>query len=198
MKTLPNFLDAIKDGPFVFDGGMGTQLYERGVYINHSFDSANLSRQQLVRQVHEDYRVAGAMALTTNTFSSNRFKLSRHGLEEQLEAINRAAVAIARDVAGQKLYVAGSMGPTGQTPTMLTEGELGAIADAFEEQARVLSQLSAFQQRYFAHLPEYAFAAHASDSASGRAMVAKCGVLPTMPGTVPTMSRRMRGQVMPR
>ena len=43
-----------------------------------------------------------------------------------------------------------------------------------------------------------AFAAHASDSASGRAMVAKCGVLPTMPGTVPTMSRRMRGQVMPR
>ena len=138
MKTLPNFLDALQSGPFVFDGGMGTQLYERGVYINHSFDSANLSRQQLVRQVHEDYRAAGAMALTTNTFSSNRFKLSRHGLEEQLEAINRSAVAIARDVAGEALYVAGSIGPTGQTPTMLTDGELEAIAGAFEEQARVL------------------------------------------------------------
>lgn len=132
------FLSALEQGPFVFDGAMGTQLYERGVYINHSFDSANLSRRDLVRQVHEDYRSAGAMALTTNTFSSNRFKLARHGLEDQLEEINRAAVEIAREVAGDQLFVVGSIGPTGQTPTMLTDRELAEIASAFKEQAACL------------------------------------------------------------
>ncbi len=132
------FLEAVSRGPFVFDGAMGTQLYERGVYINHSFDSANLNRKQLVRQVHEDYRAAGAMALTTNTFSSNRFKLTRHGLVEKLEEINRAAVEIAREVAGESLFVVGSVGPTGQTPTMLTSKELTAISDAFKEQISVL------------------------------------------------------------
>ncbi len=132
------FLEALEQGPFVFDGAMGTQLYERGVYINHSFDSANLSRKDLVRQVHEDYRAAGAMALTTNTFSSNRFKLARHGLEDKLCEINQAAVEIAREVAGNQLFVAGSVGPTGQTPTMLTDRELTAISDAFKEQAGCL------------------------------------------------------------
>ena len=138
MTAKDRFFEALKRGPFVFDGALGTQLYERGVYINHSFDSANLSRRDLVRQIHEDYRAAGAMALTTNTFASNRFKLARHGLEEDLEAINRAAVQIAREVARQELFVVGSIGPTGQTPTMLTDGELSAIAEAYTEQASCL------------------------------------------------------------
>ena len=49
------FLEAVEAGPLVFDGGVGTQLYERGVYTNRSFDDANLSRADLVRQIHEDY-----------------------------------------------------------------------------------------------------------------------------------------------
>ncbi len=134
------FLDALASGPLVFDGAMGTQLYERGVYINRSFDDSNLSRADLVRQIHEDYLQAGADVLTTNTFSANRFKLKRHGLEDKLIEINRAGVEIAREVASDHTYVAGSIGPTGQTPTMLTDAELDAIRDAFAEQATVLAE----------------------------------------------------------
>lgn len=134
------FLQALSKGPLVFDGGMGTQLYERGVYINRSFDDANLTRADLVRQIHEDYLHAGAQVLTTNTFSANRIKLARHGLEDKLEAINTQGVALARDVARDAAWVAGSIGPTGKTPTMLTDTELDEIREVFLEQATLLAQ----------------------------------------------------------
>lgn len=138
-----SFLDALKVGPLVFDGGIGTRLYERGIYVNKSFDQANLSRPDLVEAVHREYLEAGADVLTTNTFSSNRIKLARHGLEDCTEQINRAGVALALKVAGEDAYVAGSIGPTGQTPTMLTDKELVEIREAFREQARALASAGA-------------------------------------------------------
>src|SRR5690554_7067330 len=96
------FMDMVNARPVVFDGAIGTQLYERGIYINRSFDDANLTRQDMVRSVHRAYLTAGADVLTTNTFGSNRIKLGRHGLEDKVEAINRAGVQLAREVAGDR------------------------------------------------------------------------------------------------
>jgi homocysteine S-methyltransferase len=138
-----DFLEMVQAGPVVFDGAIGTQLYERGVYINKSFDDANLTKQDLVRSVHEEYLQAGADVLTTNTFGSNRIKLRRHGLEEQVEAINKAGVEIARSVAEDLAFVAGSVGPTGVTPTVLTDGELDEIRAAYREQVRALAEAGA-------------------------------------------------------
>lgn len=134
------FLDALQSGPFVFDGAIGTRLYERGIYVNKSFDQANISRPDLVRAVHQEYIEAGAGVLTTNTFSSNRIKLRRHGLEDEAARIVAAGVAIAKEVAQDRVFVAGSMGPTGQTPTMLTDEELTDIRLAFQDQATQLAE----------------------------------------------------------
>jgi len=133
------FMDMVNARPVVFDGAIGTQLYERGIYINRSFDDANLTRQDMVRSVHRAYLTAGADVLTTNTFGSNRIKLGRHGLEDKVEAINRAGVQLAREVAGDTAFVAGSVGPTGLTPTMLTDAELDGIRQAFGEQIGALA-----------------------------------------------------------
>ncbi|MEM1348244.1 MAG: bifunctional homocysteine S-methyltransferase/methylenetetrahydrofolate reductase [Myxococcota bacterium] len=133
------FLDELARRPIVFDGAMGTQLYERGIYINRTFDDANLSRGDLVRQVHEDYFAAGAEVLTANTFSANRIKLTKHGLDDKIVEINEAAVRLARQVAGDAVYVAGSIGPTGVTPAIATEAELAVLRDAYIEQATLLA-----------------------------------------------------------
>lgn len=137
------FLEALEHQPLVFDGAMGTQLYERGIYINRSFDDANLTSQTLVRQIHEDYLSAGADVITTNTFSANRLKLKKHGLEEKLVEINESGVRLAQEaaasVAGRAVYIVGSVGPTGLTPSMLTDKEIQEIQDAFAEQIRVLA-----------------------------------------------------------
>ncbi|HEV2130609.1 MAG TPA: bifunctional homocysteine S-methyltransferase/methylenetetrahydrofolate reductase, partial [Longimicrobiaceae bacterium] len=111
---MADFRELLQDGrPHVFDGAMGTMLYARGVYINRSYDELNLREPELVREVHRAYVRAGAEVLETNSYGANRLKLARYGLEEELRAINARAAEIARSVAGERVCVAGAMGPLG-------------------------------------------------------------------------------------
>jgi homocysteine S-methyltransferase len=117
---------------------MGTSLYDRGVFINRCFDELNLSNPDLVRDVHREFVKAGAEIIETNTYGANRIKLTQYGLEERLGEINRRGVELAREVAGEQCFVAGSMGPTGLVFRRVPEEEHGAIAAAFREQAEHL------------------------------------------------------------
>ncbi len=75
-----SFLKKLEQGVLVSDGGMGTLLHEQGNFTHHvCFEELNLSRPELVKQVHLGYRQAGADILQTNTFGANRFRL--RGLE---------------------------------------------------------------------------------------------------------------------
>lgn len=132
-------LDRIAEGPVCFDGAMGTLLYSRGIFINRNFDELNLTRPDMVEKVHADYLAAGAAVLTTNTFGANVVKLSRHGLGEQVDAINRAGVRLARAVAGTSVLVAGSIGPTGLIPDASDAAMMERIRTAFAEQADALA-----------------------------------------------------------
>jgi homocysteine S-methyltransferase len=97
----------------LFDGAMGTMLYAHGVFINRCYDELNLRAPEMVRDVHTAYAKAGATALETNSFGANRFKLAQYGLDTQVAEINRAAAALAREVAGDSRLVAGAVGPLG-------------------------------------------------------------------------------------
>ena len=111
MRTFRELLES--DGIFVFDGAMGTRLYDKGVYINRSYDELNLTSPDLVREVHEEYVRAGADVIETNSFGATRHKLQAYGLEEKVREINEAAARIAREAAGNKALVAGAIGPLG-------------------------------------------------------------------------------------
>ena len=100
----------------LFDGAMGTMLYQRGVFINQCYDELNLRSPDLIREIHRQYVRAGAEVLETNSFGANRLKLTQYGLEGQVEAINRAAAQLARAVADEAehpVLVAGAVGPLG-------------------------------------------------------------------------------------
>jgi homocysteine S-methyltransferase len=142
------FLDALRDAPLVFDGAMGTMLYERGVLYTQSFDALCLSREDLVRAVHHDYLKAGAQVLQTNTFGANRIRLAAHNLEKDVAAINRAGVRIAREVADTKgAFVAGCMGPTGLLLKSVAKTDYGRLTEAFREQAEALLVVEPGQPR---------------------------------------------------
>ena len=67
-----SFAESLNRGVLVFDGAMGTEIYRHHVFTNRCFDELCLSDPKLIRQIHTEYRDAGADVLTTNTFGANR------------------------------------------------------------------------------------------------------------------------------
>ena len=132
------FSEALSQRVLVCDGAMGTMLYSRGVFINKSFDAMNLTQADLVEEVHRDYVRAGADVLETNTFGANRIKLGSFGLAEKLVAINVEGARIARRAAGDRAYVAGSIGPLGIRIEPWGKTGVDEARDYFREQAEAL------------------------------------------------------------
>lgn len=136
---MSEFLKALDERVVVGDGAMGTQIYAKGVPLGRSYDELNLSRPDLVREIHREYLEAGAEVLETNTFTANRLRLRAFGLDGKVRDLNLAAARAARDVAGRGAFVAGSVGPlTGiardeQAPADEEKGEV------FLEQCRALA-----------------------------------------------------------
>jgi homocysteine S-methyltransferase len=131
------FLQALKERPLLADGAMGTVLYAKGASPEASFEQLNLTRPDLVQQVHIDYINAGAEVIETNSFSGNRIRLANYGLEDQVWKINVAAAKTARnarEVAGHPVFVAGSVGPTGKLLKPLGDVSVEEIEGAFREQ----------------------------------------------------------------
>jgi methionine synthase I (cobalamin-dependent)/5,10-methylenetetrahydrofolate reductase len=124
----------------VFDGAMGTMLYNKGVFINQCYDELSLRAPDLIRDVHKAYKKAGAEVLETNTFGANRIKLAQYGLEAQVADINRAAAKIAREVAGDDLLVAGAVGPLGVRLEPFGPTSLDEARAAFREQLQALKE----------------------------------------------------------
>lgn len=133
-----NLLERLHESVVVADGAMGTALYERGVFINQSFDALCIGRPELVSEIHREYLHAGAELLETNTFGANRARLAGHGIEEQVREINAAAVRLAREAAGDKAWVGGSMGPVGVAGQVAGQFGPADLERIFAEQAEAL------------------------------------------------------------
>src|SRR4051812_17458529 len=138
MKNFRELLDS--DHVYVFDGAMGTRLYDKGVYINRSYDELNITAPDLVREVHEEYVAAGADIIETNTFGATRHHLQGYGIESRLRDINLAAVEIAREAAGDKALVAGAIGPLGLRIEPYGPTSFDEAREMFREQAEVLAE----------------------------------------------------------
>lgn len=162
-----SFLEAMKS-LLVFDGAMGSLLYERGVFVTQNFEQLNVTRPDVVKRIHADYGDAGAQVLETNTFGANRFRLDRHGLADQVRPYNVAGARLAREAAGEKVWVAGSMGPSGLVPGVATESELALVFATFAEQAAALVEggADALMLETFRHLAEIRIAIEAARKAA--------------------------------
>jgi methionine synthase I (cobalamin-dependent)/5,10-methylenetetrahydrofolate reductase len=131
---MKNFRQSLQHDIIVFDGGVGTYLYEKGIFINTCFDELNLTNPDIVAEVHRDYVNAGADVIETNTFGANRFKLAPHGLEPKVQEINRKGAQIAKKVAGDRALTAGSVGPLGVQIEPLGKLSFDEAREAFKEQ----------------------------------------------------------------
>lgn len=131
---MKSFRERLGNEIILFDGGTGTYLYEKGVYINRCFDELNLTNPELVTEVHRDYINAGADIIETNTYGANTFKLTPHGLGGKVYDINLRGAQLAKTVAKESALVAGAVGPLGVQIEPLGKLSLDEAKDAFKEQ----------------------------------------------------------------
>jgi len=130
-------LERLKDGPVLGDGGYLLELEKRGwVRAGPFTPEVALIYPEALRELHVEFREAGADVLQALTFYASRDKLATVGLENRLEDLNRSAVRVAREVAGDQCLVAGNI-----SLTWMYEPDSSSAADrvrkTFDEQLAV-------------------------------------------------------------
>lgn len=106
-------LERLAEGPVLGDGGYLLELEKRGwVRAGPFTPEVVLNNPDALRQLHLEFKTAGAEVLQALTFYASRDKLKTVGLADELEEMNRNAVAIAREVAGADGLVAGNLSLT--------------------------------------------------------------------------------------
>lgn len=136
-------LEKLRQEIVVGDGAMGTMLHAKGIPWEMNFDSVNLLNPSLVKSLHEEYLQAGAQFIETNTFGANANKLAATDFARKVSEVNRAGAKIAREAAGKKAWVAGSVGPLGK-PRIKSDENTPPSEDEkieiFREQIKALAE----------------------------------------------------------
>jgi 5-methyltetrahydrofolate--homocysteine methyltransferase len=144
-----DYIAATKERVVVFDGGMGATLEQfdltqadYGGLAGKCHEALVLNRPDVIEGVHASMLEAGAEVVETDSFQGSRLKLEEWGLGEHTHEINVKAAQIARRVAGEGRFVAGSIGPTGFLPASddPTLGDISfrRLVEVFAEQANGL------------------------------------------------------------
>lgn len=139
-----SFIDALATRPWMLaDGATGTNYFQMGLQSGDAPELWNFDHPERVRKLHRDFIDAGADIVLTNSFGGNRHRLKLHGDQDKVRVINMAAVANARaeaDASTRDVYVAGSMGPTGEIFEPVGTFPYEEGVSAFAEQAAALQE----------------------------------------------------------
>ena len=115
--------EIIRKRILILDGAMGTMVGAVMGKVGNT-DELNLSRPEVIEDIHRRYLKAGADIITTNTFSSQRISQADYHLEERAREMALEGARIARRMADEysttdkPRFVAGSIGPTNKTLSM--------------------------------------------------------------------------------
>ena len=141
-----DFLTLLKQRILVIDGAMGTMLQQYGLKAGETPEMWNIAHPDIVRNIHFSYLEAGADIILTNTFGANGIKLQKVGCRDKLSELNKEAVKLAREAVDKyreshkvPIFIAGSIGPSGEIlgPCGIIKDE--EALDGYLEQVKVLA-----------------------------------------------------------
>jgi 5-methyltetrahydrofolate--homocysteine methyltransferase len=141
----PSLREALQRAILVLDGAMGTMLQARdlkaedfgGPALEGCNEHLNLTRPDVVRDVHAAYLDAGANLISTNTFGCAPYVLGEYGLADRAYEIALAAARLARSAAGDR-FVLGAMGPGTRSISVTRNTTFDEVLEGYQVQARGL------------------------------------------------------------
>ncbi|MGI6144718.1 MAG: dihydropteroate synthase [Clostridia bacterium] len=134
------FLSTLKEKVLLADGAMGTMLTKEGLPAGENPELWMLNHPEKLKKIHNHYLKAGSKILLTNTFGANRLKLQEYQASSRVKEINLTAARIVKEIAGEKTFIAGTVGPTGHFPAPLGEYTWAQLVDVFREQIEALQE----------------------------------------------------------
>ena len=132
--------ELLKRDYVILDGAMGTNLFRKGLTSGDCPESWNIENSEKIFEIHQGFVDAGSDIIVTNTFGGNKFRLKLHQLESKVKELNCTGAQIARDCAGQKVFVAGSIGPSGEILEPLGNLSYELAVKAFRQQSVALAE----------------------------------------------------------
>jgi methionine synthase I (cobalamin-dependent) len=142
------FTQALNSRPWMLaDGATGTNYFQMGLMSGDAPELWNVEHADRVRKLHRQFIEAGADIVLTNTFGGNRHRLKLHDGQERVRELNMAAVRNARAESdaftSRQIFVAGSIGPTGEIYMPVGTFPYEEGVSAFAEQAAALKEAGA-------------------------------------------------------
>ena len=138
--TRKQFREMIESRVVVLDGATGTNLQKAGMPTGVCPEQWILEHPQTLIDLQKAYVEAGTDIVYAPTFTASRIKLEEYGLEDRLEEMNRALVALSKEaVAGSGALVAGDLTMTGKQLAPIGDLPFETLVEVYKEQARVLA-----------------------------------------------------------
>ncbi|MBO5303990.1 MAG: homocysteine S-methyltransferase family protein [Lachnospiraceae bacterium] len=130
--------ELLESGAVILDGATGTNLQAAGMKMGVCPEEWILENPKALIDLQKDYINAGTNILYAPTFTANRIKLAEYGLEERLVEINHRLVALSKEAAEGKAYIAGDISMTGQQLYPIGEMQFEELVEIYKEQAMAL------------------------------------------------------------
>lgn len=162
LDTRERLVDDLRERVLVIDGAMGTMIQKtrlsEGDFRGRRFKNSKgrlsgcndllcVTRPDIITGIHRAYLEAGADIIETNTFNSNGISLAEYGISDRVGELNIAGASLAREAAddfmrqtGRRIYVAGSMGPSGASLSLGGDIGFDNMAGQFRLQAKALAE----------------------------------------------------------
>lgn len=138
-----DFQEMTSKGIVLLDGATGSCLKAKGMPANICVEDWICSNPELLTELQREYKEAGSQIVYAPTFSANRISLKKHGLENDVERLNKGLVEISRKAVGDGVLVAGDLTTTGELLEPLGEMEEEELFDVYCQQIRALSEAGA-------------------------------------------------------
>ncbi|MCF0134948.1 MAG: homocysteine S-methyltransferase family protein [Lachnospiraceae bacterium] len=124
--------------PLILDGATGTQLQQRGFDGSICSETWILQHPQVLKDFQESYIQAGSNILYAPTFGANRVRLEENGVTGQVEEYNQKLVALTRETAAGRAWVAGDIAPAGKYLPPMGDTSFEELVDIYTEQVKGL------------------------------------------------------------